>query len=487
MALRRVVSLPLVLLLLAPASAPAQQRRYLVELGAAGALTALDDTTGYGTGYGGTGRLGLWLPLRFSLEGELSYVRAKPQAGGDAVGVTSVGGSLLYNIPLSERNFFHLRAGLGSISYGECAPQSTPGAGACGSAGTWSAGAGFRIGITPTLLVRADGTVQRNISSSDAFGQRKFSNFGGTLGLSLMLGSKALVDADGDGVIDADDDCPGTRAGALVNRKGCPTDADNDGVADGIDRCPATPAGVRTGENGCPLDEDNDAIPDGIDRCPGTPAGAAVNAFGCSSDADRDQVPDGLDRCPDTPPGATVDALGCPNDTDGDEVLDGLDRCPDTPPATRVDREGCPSDGARPQKRPAPPPAPPPAPAPAPTPAAAPRPVVLRDAAFALGSARLRAEAYPVLDSIANVLLATSALRVEVGAHTASSRSQTDSRQLATLRIEAVRSYLINKGIRPQQLVPKFYGATAPITSDTTVTGRATNRRIEITPLPTGP
>ena len=498
MALRRAVLVPLALLFLVP-SASAQQRRYLVELGAAGALTALDDTTGYGTGYGGTARIGVWLPLRFSLEAEYSYIRTKTDVSDSSVGVSSIGGFLLYNLPLGTRSFAHLKAGLGSIDYGRCAPQSSAGQGACGSAATWTAGLGFRVGITPTLLVRADGAVQRNIGGANDVGQTEFSNFGATLGMSVMLGSKALVDADGDGVIDANDKCSGTPKGALVDRRGCPTDADSDRVSDGLDRCPSTPAGVEVDQNGCPTDEDNDGVFDGVDRCRGTPLGAAVNAAGCSSDADSDDVPDGLDRCPDTPAGATVDALGCPSDTDGDKVLDGLDRCPDTPFGERVNREGC-SAGATPRQQPAQPGAqPPPQPAPvqpvpgqppageAAAPAAPGTPVVLRDGAFALGSARLRAAAYPVLDSIAAALAAAPTQRLEIGAHTAASRAETDSRQLANLRIEAVRSYLIGKGVRPQRLVPKFYGATVPVTSDTTAAGRANNRRIEIKPLPSGP
>ncbi len=494
MDLRRAVLVSLALLFLAPASSFAQQRRYLVELGAAGGVMSYGEDTDLGTGFGGLGRLGVWLPLRFSIEGEGSYYRPKTQTSDVAVGVRSFGGSLLYNIPLGERAFAHLKTGLGSITYGgDCPPVAVPGAGPCGSAGTWSAGLGFRVGITPSVLVRAEGVVTRNIS-----GDIEFSNFGGNLGLSLMLGSKALVDTDGDGVIDSSDKCSGTRKGALVDRRGCPTDRDADGVADGVDRCPSTPTGVQTDENGCPTDEDNDGVPDGVDRCRGTPLGAAVNATGCSSDADGDDVPDGLDRCPDTPAGATVDALGCPSDTDADKVLDGLDRCPDTPFGERVNREGC-SAGAAPQPRqqppaPQPPAAGPPQPAAAPTPIPAPAPadappsvVVLRDAAFALGSARLRADALPVLDSIAAGLAAAPTQRIEIGAHTAASRAETDSRQLANLRIEAVRSYLIGKGVRPQRLVPRFYGSTAPVTGDTTVAGRAINRRIEIKPLPSGP
>jgi outer membrane protein OmpA-like peptidoglycan-associated protein len=491
MDLRRAVLAPLALLFIVSTPTSAQQRRYLVELGAAASLVSFDDDTDLGTGFGGLGRIGVWLPLRFSIEAEGSYVRPKTQASDVAVGVKSFSGSLLYNIPLGEKAFAHLRTGLGSITYGgDCPPVAVPGAGPCGSAGIWNAAVGFRVGITPTILARAEGLVTRNIS-----GDIEFSNFGGNLGISVMLGSKALVDADGDGVIDANDRCSGTKRGALVDRRGCPTDRDNDGVADGVDRCPSTPAGVVADENGCTVDEDNDAVPDGVDRCRGTPLGAAVNAAGCPSDADDDQVPDGLDRCPETPAGATVDALGCPSDSDGDKVLDGLDRCSDTPFGERVNREGC-SAGAAPAPRPepvppaaapAPIPTPAPAPAPAAVPAEAPKVLVLRDAAFSLGSARLRADALPTLDSVAASLAATPTLRVEIGAHTAASRAETDSRQLANLRIEAVRSYLIGKGVRPQRLVPKFYGATVPVTRDTSATGRATNRRIEIKPLPSGP
>ena len=108
---------------------------------------------------------------------------------------------------------------------------------------------------------------------------------------------------------------------------------------------------------------------------------------------------------------------------------------------------------------------------------------VLRDNAFSPGSARLRPSARPTLDSIAAALSANPALRVEIGAHTAGSRGESDSRQFASLRVEAVRSYLINKKIQPQRLVPKNYGASVPLTADTSATGRSINRRIEITPL----
>lgn len=66
-------------------------------------------------------------------------------------------------------------------------------------------------------------------------------------------------DADGDGVPDADDECPGTAEGADVDENGCevvaPADEDGDGVPDAADDCPGTPEGTDVDDNGCPVAE----------------------------------------------------------------------------------------------------------------------------------------------------------------------------------------------------------------------------------------
>lgn len=60
------------------------------------------------------------------------------------------------------------------------------------------------------------------------------------------------IDSDGDGVRDANDDCPNTPTGVKVNGSGCPdnTDTDKDGVPDYADKEPATPAGAVVDSNG---------------------------------------------------------------------------------------------------------------------------------------------------------------------------------------------------------------------------------------------
>lgn len=60
-------------------------------------------------------------------------------------------------------------------------------------------------------------------------------------------------------------------------------------------------------------DSDGDGVMDAVDNCPNTPKGAPVNAVGCSLDSDGDGVFNYRDQCPGTPAGVSVDVYGCPS------------------------------------------------------------------------------------------------------------------------------------------------------------------------------
>ena len=96
----------------------------------------------------------------------------------------------------------------------------------------------------------------------------------------------------------------------------------------------------------------------------------------------------------------------------------------------------------------------------------------------------MQSGSYVELDSVAKVLLANPRLRVEIGGHTDNSGTPADNQHLSTLRAEAVRNYLVAKGVPFQQMVARGYGSTVPRTPDTTPQGKAANRRVEIRPLP---
>jgi outer membrane protein OmpA-like peptidoglycan-associated protein len=488
----------LLLLLLPGKTVEAQERRYLLELGAGVQRQFFDDATRLESAFGGFGRVGLWLPYNFSLELEGVFVGSEaPDISVNAedsiasINTRTITGSVLYNILLSRNAWAHLKVGGGSTDYGDAASGGL----ISGKSGTLLAGGGVRIGITPDLLARGDLTLSRNRSDS---ADVSFIDVGVSLGLSYMLGSKPIPDSDGDGILENKDRCPDTPSGAQVDGTGCPSDSDADGVPDGVDRCANTAPGAKVDATGCTQDSDGDNIADGLDRCPDTEAGVLVDPNGCPRDSDGDAIPDGLDRCSETPKGATVDALGCPGDEDGDGVLDGLDRCPRTPTGTSINATGCPAtQGAAPQPAPqrAAAPTPPPGAAaagaaagaapPGGRPGGAPAkgrltPGVIPGVAFASGSARLLPQSYVPLDSIAEILKADTTVKVEIGAHTDNAGTPSENEHLTNLQAEAVRTYLVTRGVSFQQVQARGYGSAFPLTTDNTPRGRTANRRVEI-------
>ena len=77
-------------------------------------------------------------------------------------------------------------------------------------------------------------------------------------------------DTDGDGVLDAADNCP-----AMSNP--AQSDVDNDVIGDDCDNCPRSPTRTRPTPTGTvwatraiPI-IDSDGVPNGVDNCPGVP------------------------------------------------------------------------------------------------------------------------------------------------------------------------------------------------------------------------
>jgi OmpA-OmpF porin, OOP family len=449
--------LTLLALLTGAARPAAAQRRYRFEASVAGGYHKFDSQTDLASAVGVGGRLGYWIYGPISLELEGTYVQPHTDTPlNQSVSTSSLAGWLLGNLRTGGNSTVFLKAGYGSVSYGKCPSVSVPGSGPCGSAGVIQGGAGARLGLTPTLLMRYDISVNRSLTTL------KFSNVTLQAGLSLMLGSRPLVDLDGDRVFDLYDKCPGTPLGALVDKRGCPTDHDGDGVADGLDRCPNSPPGATVDDAGCSRDSDGDGVLDGLDQCPDTPRGALVDQTGCSSDSDQDGVADGLDRCPDTPIGATVDGLGCPGDSDADGVLDGLDQCPDTPRAQAVDALGCPT---RPEPS---------------LPIDSTRIWILPGTVWELRGAVLAPQAFPILDSIAALLQANPGARAVVNGYALDRLVPADNTRLSQIRADAVRAYLGLKGIPVSRITAIGRGSETLIDPANTEEARTANRRVEI-------
>jgi outer membrane protein OmpA-like peptidoglycan-associated protein len=427
-----------------------------LEIGGYGRFTRFDASLGFGEGFGAGGLLGIYVARGVAIEGTVAYVSTSAP-GSATVTLTPIHLRLLVARPVADRVAALVGAGYVHNQYVK--PSRV-----------WEDGAsgllGVRFDLTGRLAARFDGVVDFFPSPlNERPGNSDNWNLTLQGGLSLHLGRSPIRDSDHDGVVDQADICPNTPRGEAIDGRGCPLpkDADADGVVDAADRCAATPAGDPVDLNGCslPKDADGDGVVDAADRCPATPGGDKVDAGGCSlpKDADGDGVIDAADRCPNTPAGETVDVTGCPPppDADMDGVLNPADRCPGTPVGQRVDALGCPVLFTGVQ-----------------------RSIVLEGVNFETGSANLTDQSHTTLDRVAASLAAYPLLRVEVAGYTDSRGSAATNLRLSQARAEAVRTYLVNRGIPPRQLTSRGFGAARPIASNATAAGRARNRRVEL-------
>lgn len=103
---------------------------------------------------------------------------------------------------------------------------------------------------------------------------------------------------------------------------------------------------------------------------------------------------------------------------------------------------------------------------------------------FAFDSASLQPQFYPVLDNVAGTLTQYNQTVVEVAGHTDSVGTDAYNQTLSVQRANSVANYLMGKGLVRDRFIVTGAGETRPIASNDTESGRAQNRRVEITLVP---
>ena len=193
-------------------------------------------------------------------------------------------------------------------------------------------------------------------------------------------------------------------------------DADGDGINDNVDKCPNTPGVAKY--DGCPVpDSDNDGINDDNDKCPSVPG---VERYqGCPvPDSDSDGINDEEDNCPNV--AGTAGNHGCPEvDASTQSKVDMMAQGISWAPAT----------------------------------------------SYKLSGASTRA-----LDQVANMLKADSKLKATISVHTTTADKD---KSLSENRADAIKSYLMSRGVKESQLETIGYGGEQPI-------GTGKNQRTEL-------
>jgi outer membrane protein OmpA-like peptidoglycan-associated protein len=182
-------------------------------------------------------------------------------------------------------------------------------------------------------------------------------------------------------------------------------------------------------------------------------------------DRDGDGIKDDVDKCPDDPEDfdGFEDEDGCPDpDNDKDRILDKDDKCPNEPETYNgfEDEDGCPDKGrviVRKGKL-----------------------EILDKIYFETDKAIIKTISYPILDAIAATLKGNPQItEIEVQGH-ADERGDDDyNMRLTEARSQAVRTYLIDKGLEGGRLQAHGYGETKPVCTEHNENCWSNNRRVE--------
>ncbi|GAB4138170.1 MAG: hypothetical protein Fur0041_13130 [Bacteroidia bacterium] len=318
-------------------------------------------------------------------------------------------------------------------------------------------------------------------------------------------------DRDGDHVQDSEDICPDEPG--LKQFNGCP-DRDGDGITDKQDACPDD-KGLQE-FNGCP-DRDGDKIIDKEDDCPDE---AGLKEFKGCPDRDGDGVMDKVDLCPDKP--GPVDNEGCPeiklhlidiagqslksakqakdgsftydqlpSDSvcvfrlDGENmegvnevkvVVNGLSKRATRSIADRLFRFDIPKPVGNGLQK-----------------------VEVKDVAvtltkeeqevvkkafdnleFETGKNIIRTTSYAALDELAELLKKHPNWKLKISGHTDNQGKPAANMTLSKKRAEAVKKYLMAKGVAGDRLKTEWFGQTRPLVPNTTPENRQKNRRVEM-------
>ena len=358
-------------------------------------------------------------------------------------------------------------------------------------------GVGVDIFATRKVAISLDASFRFLDDYTDTYKYRSPDSYAAVKGgLTFYLGSNDADDDDNDRLTNgeerrygtdpnrADTDGDGLKDGEEVKRyrtNPLAIDSDSDGLPDGeeVFKYKTDPAKADTDEDGLSdgdevmtygtdplkIDSDGDGLPDGeeVNKVHSDPHRVDTDGDGLSdwdevrvyktdptaADTDSDGLPDGEEvRKYKTNP--------LVSDTDGGGISDGAEVKRGTNPLNPRDDIGGETIVLEKGKS-----------------------VVLEGVNFLSGSATLTSESERTLEKAFHALVASPDISVEIVGYTDNVGSASTNERLSLRRAEAVKSWLLKKGIAARRLKTIGMGMRNPVASNATAEGRAKNRRIE--------
>jgi outer membrane protein OmpA-like peptidoglycan-associated protein len=99
---------------------------------------------------------------------------------------------------------------------------------------------------------------------------------------------------------------------------------------------------------------------------------------------------------------------------------------------------------------------------------------------FAQGKSTINPKSFDELDEVSQMMLENKKIVIQLEGHTDNQGSPKANIRLSEDRVEAVKRYLVSKGIAKDRVKTKAFGGSHPIANELTQEARAINRRVEM-------
>jgi OOP family OmpA-OmpF porin len=106
--------------------------------------------------------------------------------------------------------------------------------------------------------------------------------------------------------------------------------------------------------------------------------------------------------------------------------------------------------------------------------------IVLEDLIFAQGKSAIDSKSYASLNEIAQMMKENTTMEIQLEGHTDNIGSPKANLSLSQDRVNAVKKYLVSKGIKKTRIQTKAFGGERPLANEMTPDARVKNRRVEM-------
>jgi OmpA-OmpF porin, OOP family len=108
------------------------------------------------------------------------------------------------------------------------------------------------------------------------------------------------------------------------------------------------------------------------------------------------------------------------------------------------------------------------------------RAIRLEHLIFEMGRAVINSKSYDGLDELVAMMKENTKVVIQLEGHTDNIGNAQKNLELSQDRVDAVKKYVVSKGISKDRIKTKAFGGTQPLSTEKTEEARALNRRVEM-------